>query len=225
MEPRADRRSSGWRATSRNMSGASSDAAGGDGPGLRPEDLGAWGRLSADAEFNAKGEAKGPGGVMWGALHSAGFGASCDALGSVPDARRRGLARPSRVRPMLETAATAARGAVRSGSAIRSAAFPPPKCRRASSSRCGHGYKSVPYRRANSIRDPPQQRVRAPFCDPPRRCAVRARRWPLTASTARGGGRSPDRDGSGAKLPACKSLAAGLPGSRLRRGSREIEDV
>ena len=71
----------------------------------------------------------------------------------------------------------------------------------------------------------PQQRVRAPFCDPPRRCAVRARRWPLTASTARGGGRSPDRDGSGAKLPACKSLAAGLPGSRLRRGSREIEDV
>ena len=146
MEPRADMRSSGWRATSRNMSGASSDAAGGDGPGLRPEDLGAWGRLSADAEFNAKGEAKGPGGVMWGALHSAGFGASCDALGSVPDARRRGLARPSRVRPMLETAATAARGAVRSGSATRSAAFPPPKCRRASSSRCGHGYKSVPYR-------------------------------------------------------------------------------
>ena len=61
-------------------------------------------------------------------------------------------------------------------------------------------------------------------CDPPRRCAVRARRWPLTASTARGGGRSPDRDGSGAKLPACKSLAAGLPGSRLRRGRREIED-
>ena len=174
MEPRADRRSSGWRATSRNMSGASSDAAGGDGPGLRPEDLGAWGRLSADAEFNAKGEAKGPGGVMWGALHSAGFGAPCDALGSVPDARRRRLARPSRVRPMLETAATAARGAVRSGSATRSAAFPPPKCRRASSSRCGHGYKSVPYRRANSIRDPPQQRVRAPFATRSRRCAVRA---------------------------------------------------